>query len=133
MDASEAIAFFQKMGSGMSEYLRDLVNQIALETKATEQPITPVAVKKWTPETTIGELRGSIDIFTGDNEYSRIIGPTATSHGFPYGLAVKRGTRWRGEPANIGPRPFDDWAYAEMDLKVQPMADELLDQYLAMW
>ena len=143
VDTSQAMLYLQNMDAGMSTYLRELLNQIALETRATEQPLIPVDT---------GKLRESANIFpSGDNI---VVGPTATVRGFPYGVAVARGTSphdirprtkgalfWKGATHPVfvvhhpgtKPHPFDEWTMAEMNEKVQPMADELLDQYLAMW
>lgn len=131
VDITEVTAMLQKAGADMPAFIDELENELALEAKATEQELVPVATHRWTPETVIGELRRSVDII--DQKEGYLIGPTAMHRGYPYGVAVKRGTAWGGRPAQIGPRPFDEWTMAELKLKVDPMMEKITEKHMREW
>lgn len=131
VDYSQAEQTLVAAGAGIGEYLEDLKKEITLEGIATMKPITPRAVKKWTKDTVIGELQRSITFEKRDDDY--VFGPTATHRGYPYGVAVSRGIAWGGRPAQAGPRPFAEWTLAELDKKVDRMAERLLDEHLQKW
>jgi len=130
IDVSGVMNYFARVRGGLPGAIDEINKQLAAETLATMKPITPVAVKKWTPETVIGQLRNSIEAVRVGSEYH--VGPTARHRGFPYGFAVEAGIRWRKEPAQAGPRPFvTQWTYREMALKAEPMARRVIEKLIA--
>ena len=125
------MAYFQRQRGGMPRFMEELKKQLALESITTMQPLTPVAAKKWTPETTMGELKRSVTAIAQGGGY--IVGPTAVYMGFPYGIAVKRGKRWGWVDSQAGPRPFDEWTIMEMRGKVDKMASKILEKHMREW
>lgn len=131
VDVTEAAAMLQKAGADVPRFLDELKGELANLTAGIMWNYTPRAVKKWTPETRIGELKRSIDI--QEHGDAVIVGPTARHRGYPYGLAVSRGTAWGGRPAKAGPRPFAEWTFRDTQRKADVVADRVADRALQRW